>query len=112
MSVGYWWLRAHDPKPFAANERASPIPADACAAAGIVRTLRRSARTAVTPLAIAGSTAAEIATITGRSLRDLRAILDANYLHRTPAIAESAMRKLETRPTVVPDVLIWNTVTY
>jgi hypothetical protein len=28
-------------------------------------------------------------------LRDVRSILDANYLHRDPALAESAIRKLE-----------------
>ena len=51
--------------------------------------------TAVTRLALAGCTEAEIATITGHSLRDVRSILDANYLHRDPALAESAIRKLE-----------------
>jgi hypothetical protein len=38
---------------------------------------------------------AEIATITGHSLRDVRSILDAQYLHRDRALAESAIRKLE-----------------
>jgi hypothetical protein len=33
--------------------------------------------------------------ITGHSLRDVRSILDAHYLHRDPALAESAIRKLE-----------------
>jgi hypothetical protein len=28
-------------------------------------------------------------------LRDVRAVLDANYLHRDPALAENAIRKLE-----------------
>ena len=51
--------------------------------------------TAVTRLAIAGCTEAEIATITGHSLHDVRSILDAHYLHRDPALAESAIRKLE-----------------
>jgi hypothetical protein len=51
--------------------------------------------TAVTRLAIVGCTEAEIATITGHSLRDVRSILDANYLHRDPALAESAIKKLE-----------------
>jgi hypothetical protein len=31
----------------------------------------------------------------GLALRDVRSILDANYLHRDPALAESAIRKLE-----------------
>ena len=53
--------------------------------------------TAVTRLALAGCTEAEIATITGHSLRDVRSILDAHYLHRDPALAESAIRKLEKR---------------
>ena len=51
--------------------------------------------TAVTRLAIVGCTEAEIATITGHSLRDVRSILDANYMHRDPALAESAIKKLE-----------------
>jgi integrase len=51
--------------------------------------------TAVTRLAVVGCTEAEIATITGHSLRDVRSILDANYLHRDAALGESAIRKLE-----------------
>jgi integrase len=51
--------------------------------------------TAVTRLAIAGCTEAEIATITGHSLRSVRAIIDTHYLSRDPALAESAIRKLE-----------------
>ena len=51
--------------------------------------------TAVTRLAIVGCTEAEIATITGHSLRDVHSILDANYLHRDPALGESAIKKLE-----------------
>jgi integrase len=58
--------------------------------------------TAVTRLALAKCTEAEIATITGHSLRDVRSILDAHYLHRDPALAESAIRKLEKR-TNSPD---------
>jgi hypothetical protein len=37
----------------------------------------------------------ELSAITGHSLRDVRSILDANYLHRDPALGESAIRKLE-----------------
>ena len=44
---------------------------------------------------IASVSLSEIATITGHSLRDVRSILDAHYLHRDPALAESAIRKLE-----------------
>jgi hypothetical protein len=52
--------------------------------------------TAVTRLAVVGCTEAEISSITGHSLRDIRSILDSHYLHRDPALAESAIRKLET----------------
>jgi integrase len=68
----------------------------ACAAAGITGLTFHDLRgTAVTRLAIAGCTEAEIAAITGHSLRDVAAILDSHYLHRDPALAESAIRKLE-----------------
>ena len=75
----------------------------ACAAAGIVGLTFHDLRgTAVTRLALAGCTEAEIATITGHSLRDVRTILDSNYLSRDPALGESAIRKLERR-TKTPD---------
>ena len=45
---------------------------------------------------VAGCTEAEIAAITGHKLGDVRSILDA-YLDRGPALAESAIRKLEKR---------------
>ncbi|WP_372570412.1 tyrosine-type recombinase/integrase [Ruegeria jejuensis] len=51
--------------------------------------------TAVTRLAIAGCSEAEIATITGHSLKDVGAILDEHYLSRDSQLAESAIRKLE-----------------
>jgi integrase len=51
--------------------------------------------TAVTRLALVDCSEAEIATITGHSIRDVRSILDAHYLHRDHALAESAIRKLE-----------------
>ena len=64
--------------------------------AGIVGVTFHDLRgTAVTRLAIVGCSEAEIATITGHSLRDVRSILDANYLHRDPALGESAITKLE-----------------
>jgi len=70
----------------------------ACEKAGIVGVTFNDLRgTAVTRLALAGCTEAEIATITGHSLRDVRSILDAHYLHRDPALAENAIRKLERR---------------
>ena len=46
---------------------------------------------------LAECTEAEIATVTGHSQRDVRSILDANYLHRDPKLAESAIQKLELR---------------
>jgi integrase len=51
--------------------------------------------TAITRLAVAGCTEAEIATISGHSLRDVRSILDSNYLHRDHRLGESAIKKLE-----------------
>jgi len=68
----------------------------ACKRAGIVGLTFHDLRgTAVTRLALAECTEAEIATITGLSLQSVRAILDAHYLNRDPALAESAIRKLE-----------------
>jgi hypothetical protein len=58
-------------------------------AAGIVGVTFNDLRgTAVTRLALAECTEAEIATTTGHSLRDVRSILDAHYLHRDPALAQ------------------------
>ena len=77
----------------------------ACKAAGVVGVTFNDLRgTAVTWLAVVGCTEAEIATITGHSLKDVRSILDAHYLHRDPALGESAIRKLETR-TKIPNYL-------
>ena len=73
----------------------------ACKAAGVVGVTFNDLRgTAVTRLALAGCTEAEIATITGHSLRGVRTILDSHYLSRDPALGESAIRKLErgTKP--------------
>ena len=75
--------------------------AKACKAAGVVGVTFNDLRgTAVTRLALAGCTEAEIATITGHSLRGVRAVLDSHYLSRDPALGESAIRKLErgTKP--------------
>jgi len=67
-----------------------------CTAVGIVGlTYNDLCGTAVTRLALAGCTEAEIASITGHSLRDVAAILDTHYLHRDPALAENAIQKLE-----------------
>jgi integrase len=51
--------------------------------------------TSVTRLALNGATEPEIATITGHSLKDVCAILDAHYLNRDPELAWNAIRKLE-----------------
>lgn len=65
-------------------------------AAGIVGVTFNDLRgTAVTRLALVGCTEAEIAAITGHTLRNVRSILDANYLHRDPALADNAITKLE-----------------
>jgi integrase len=70
----------------------------ACKRVGLVGLTFHDLRgTAVTRLALAEASEPEIATITGHSLRDVRAILDAHYLARDPALAESAIRKLEGR---------------
>lgn len=53
--------------------------------------------TAVTRLAFAGCSEAEIANFTGHSLADVGVILDAHYLKRDPALADAAVAKLETR---------------
>jgi integrase len=68
----------------------------ACEKAGIQEVTFNDLRgTAVTRLALVECTEAEIAAITGHSLRDVRSILDAHYLHRDQALAERAIRKLE-----------------
>jgi integrase len=70
----------------------------ACAMAGVRGVTFHDLRgTAVTRLALVGATEPEIATITGLSFQSVRAILDAHYLSRDPALAESAIRKLERR---------------
>jgi integrase len=75
----------------------------ACKAAGVRGVTFHDLRgTAVTRLALVDCTEAQIAAITGHSLRDVRSILDANYLHRDPALADAAITKLE-RGTKSPD---------
>ena len=53
--------------------------------------------TAVTRLALVGCTEAQIVSITGHALNDVRSILDAHYLHRDPELARAAIHKLELR---------------
>jgi integrase len=68
----------------------------ACKNAGIAGLTFNDLRgTTVTRLALVRCTEAEIATITGHSLRDVRSILDAHYLHRDVELARSAITKLE-----------------
>ena len=68
----------------------------ACKVAGVIGVTFNDLRgTAVTRLAIAECTEAEIATITGHSLRGVRAILDSHYFSRDQSLGESAIRKLE-----------------
>jgi len=70
----------------------------ACAKAGVQDVTFHDLRgTAVTRLALSGCSVAEIATITGHSLRDVGSILDSHYLSRDAGLAESAIRKLEKR---------------
>lgn len=75
----------------------------ACKAAGIFGVTFHDLRgTAVTRLALVDCTEAQIAAITGHSLRDVRSILDANYLHRDPSLGDAAITKLE-RGTKTPN---------
>jgi integrase len=68
----------------------------ACITAGITELRFNDLRgTAVTRLALVGCSEAQIATITGHSLRDVGTILDAHYLHRDRALGEAAITKLE-----------------
>ena len=68
----------------------------ACKAAGVIGVTFNDLRgTAVTRLAIAECIEAEIATITGHSLRSVRAVLNSHYLNRDQVLGESAIRKLE-----------------
>lgn len=89
-------------KPWTANGLSSSWRKAAAKAAVIGLTFHDLRGTAVTRLALAGCTEAEIASITGHSLKDVRSILDAHYLHRDPKLAENAIAKLERR-TKIPD---------
>jgi len=95
-------LTNHDGKPWTSDGfRASRRKA--CKVAGVIGVTFHDLRgTAVTRLARADCTEAEIATLTGLSLRSVRSILDAHYLHRDPALGDRAISKLERR-TKAPD---------
>jgi integrase len=76
--------------------------AKACAKAKIEGLTFHDLRgSAVTRLAMAGCSVPEIASFTGHSLRDVESILDAHYLSRDQALAETAVRKLERRTKAV-----------
>jgi integrase len=67
-----------------------------CKRLGIVGVTFNDLRgTAVTHLALVGCSEAQIATITGHSLGQVRSIMDAHYLHRHPELGEQPIRKLE-----------------
>jgi integrase len=59
------------------------------------RTFHDLRGTFVTRLAIAKCTEAQIASITGHSINDVKSILDVHYLHRDPQLARDAMANLE-----------------
>jgi hypothetical protein len=68
----------------------------ACDRAGLAGLRFNDTRgTVVTRLALCGAEVPEIAAITGHSLKDVGAILDAHYLNRDPQLAWNAIRKLE-----------------
>ncbi|MBR1033239.1 tyrosine-type recombinase/integrase [Bradyrhizobium liaoningense] len=72
--------------------------AKACDRAGIDGLTFHDLRgTAVVRLAIAGASVPQIAAVTGHSLKDVEAILDAHYLGRDIQLAEAAVLKLEAR---------------
>jgi integrase len=70
--------------------------AKVCRKAGIVGLTFHDLRgSAVVRLALADATVPQIATLTGHSLRDVEAILDAHYLGRDVKLAKIAVMKLE-----------------
>jgi integrase len=72
--------------------------AKACERAGVSGLTFHDLRgTAVVRLAIAGASVPQIAAVTGHSLKDVEAILDAHYLGRDIQLAEAAVLKLEAR---------------
>ena len=70
----------------------------ACAKAGVKDLTFHDLRgSAITRLAVAGATVPEIAKLSGLSLADVKSILDRHYLGGDEVLAETAVRKLETR---------------
>jgi integrase len=79
----------------ASHLRAHPSNA-ACERSGIDDVTFHDLRgTAVTRLAKAGCSVAEIASLTGHALKNAQAILDTHYLGGHLELAEAAMAKLE-----------------
>ncbi|NOW44351.1 integrase [Novosphingobium sp. SG751A] len=75
-----------------------------CIAAGVAGLTFHDLRgTVVTRLAIAGCSVPQIATITGHSLKDVEAILDAHYLMRDSGLGEAAIVRLENAGDCKPD---------
>ncbi|MGC1667345.1 MAG: integrase, partial [Pseudolabrys sp.] len=83
--------------------------AKACTKAGVSGVTFNDLRgTAVTRLALAECTEAEIATITGHSLRDVRSILDAHYLLAIPRsgrVQSESSKREQKRPNDLPNGL-------
>jgi integrase len=78
----------------------------ACAAAGIVGVTFHDLRGSfVSRAAQMGSSEASIAYVTGLSLRDVRSILDAHYLHRDAALGEATIERLEKRTKLQNELL-------
>jgi integrase len=99
VKVGPVILISTDKRPWTQNGFLSSWR-KACTKAGIVGLRFNDLRgTAVSRLALVGCSEPQIASITGHSLRDVRSILDRHYLHRDPALAMDAIRKLEDRVT-------------
>jgi integrase len=74
----------------------------ACKKAGVAGlTFHDLGGSTITRLAVAGATVPEIANINDLSLGDVRGIPDRHYISDDVALAESAVRKLERRTTVL-----------
>ncbi|WP_245615527.1 tyrosine-type recombinase/integrase [Paenirhodobacter enshiensis] len=78
-----------------AEAKAAAVKAGAVRIGGL--TFHDTRGTAVVNLALAGCSVPEIVSITGHSLKDAEAILDAHYLERDRRLGEAAISKLEQR---------------
>lgn len=91
-SRGRPWTRDGFKSSFA-DAKAAAVKAGATRIDGL--TFHDARGTAVVNLALAGCSVPEIVSITGHSLKDAEAILDAHYLGRDKRLGESAIAKLE-----------------